>query len=93
MENPKLQKAVAIKYNREEHAPKVVATGAGHLAQKIIDTARDSDVELYHNPELVEELAKIDIGLHIPPELYEIVAEILVFVNDLDKLEGLRRHE
>jgi len=92
MENNRNQKAVALKYLPEEGAPKVVAQGRGHLAQKIIDTAIESDVELYHNPELVEELAKIELGANIPPELYQIVAEILVFVNELDKLEERRKN-
>ncbi|MCL2415732.1 MAG: EscU/YscU/HrcU family type III secretion system export apparatus switch protein [Defluviitaleaceae bacterium] len=86
------QKAVAIKYNPGEEAPKVVAKGSGHLAQKIIDTAQESDVQLYKNPELVDELNKIDLGAQIPPELYEIVAQILVFIDDLDKLEEMRKN-
>jgi len=86
------KKAVALQYRTEYVAPKVVATGSGHMAQKIIDTAKDSDVKLYHNPELVEELAKVDLGATIPPELYEIVAQILVFIDDLDRFEEMRKN-
>ena len=92
MENHMKQQAVAVRYNQDEGAPKVVAQGRGHMAQKIIDTAAENDVGVYHNPELVSELAKIELGTHIPPELYEIVAEILVFVDDLDKLEARRKN-
>ena len=84
------KKAVALQYRADYVAPKVVARGSGHMAQRIIETAVDSDVALYENPGLVEELTKVDLGAEIPPELYEIVAQILVFVDDLDKLEALR---
>jgi len=86
------KKAVAVQYKPEEAAPKVVASGRGYLAQKIIDTALESNVEIYHNSELVEELAKIDLGANIPPELYQIVAEILVFVSNVDKIAGGQTH-
>jgi len=86
------KKAVALQYRLDYAAPKVVATGSGHMAQKIIDTAKDADVKLYHNPELVEELAKVDLGATIPPELYEIVAQILVFIDDLDRFEEIRKN-
>ncbi|MCL2573627.1 MAG: EscU/YscU/HrcU family type III secretion system export apparatus switch protein [Defluviitaleaceae bacterium] len=86
------KKAVALQYKADYVAPKVVARGTGHMAQKIMDTAVDADVALYENPALVEQLTKVDLGDEIPPELYEVVAKILVFVDDLDKLEGLRRN-
>ena len=88
----KNKKAVALQYRMDYAAPKVVATGAGHMAQKIIDTAKDADVRLHYNPALVNELAKVDVGADIPPELYEIVAQILVFIDDLDRLEEIRRN-
>lgn len=84
------KKAVALQYHMDYVAPKVVARGSGHMAQRIIDAAKDSDVALYENPKLVEELSRVDLGDEIPPELYEIVAQILVFVDDLDKLEAMR---
>ena len=86
------KKAVALQYRMDYSAPKVVATGSGHMAQKIIDAAKGADVKVHHNPQLVEELAKIDLGAEIPPELYEIVAQILAFIDNLDRLEELKRH-
>ena len=88
--NEKRKKAVALQYKMDYTAPKVIASGSGHMAQKIIDTAKDSDVKLYQNPALVEKLSKVELGAEIPPELYEIVAQILVFVDDLDRLEAMR---
>jgi len=43
---------------------------------------------LYQDNELAETLSKLDIGDAIPPELYEVVAEILVFVNDMEKIKS-----
>lgn len=86
------KKAVAIKYNPSEPAPKVVATGQGYLAQRMINKAVAHDVPTYENKELVEELSKIDLGDNIPEELYRAVAQVLAFVTNLDKQVGLKRH-
>ncbi|MCL1998972.1 MAG: EscU/YscU/HrcU family type III secretion system export apparatus switch protein [Turicibacter sp.] len=82
------QKAIAIKYNPEEAAPKVTAKGAGVVAEKIKDKAKETDVNIYQDAELVSELTKMDLGTHIPPDLYEVVAQILVFISDLDRQAG-----
>ena len=87
------QKAVALQYNKDEHAPKVVAKGAGIIAEKILEEAKDTDVVVYQDAKLVEELTGMDLGQHIPPELYEVVAQVLIFISDLDQGEGRRRHE
>lgn len=79
------KKAVAIKYNPSMQAPKVVAKGSGYVAQKILENAKESNVTIYEDKELVEELEKIDLGLNIPPHLYEVVAQVLLFVSNLDK--------
>ena len=79
------QRAVALQYNPEEHAPKVVAKGKGIIAERIIKEAEESDVAVYKDEELVKELTKMEIGEHIPPELYEVVAQVLIFISDLDK--------
>ena len=46
-----------------------------------------ADVPVYQDEKLAKTLAKLEIGDTIPPELYEVVAEILVFVDDMDKLK------
>ena len=83
--NIKDKKAVAIKYNPDMKAPKVIAKGQGYLANKILETAKKEDVTIYEDKLLVEELEKIDLGLDIPPYLYEVVAQVLLFVSDIDK--------
>lgn len=80
--------AVAIKYDPGDVAPKILATGKGKIAEKIIETAKEADVAIHEDSKLAGTLSKLDIGEYIPPELYEVVAEILVFVDDMEKLKG-----
>ena len=80
--------AVAIEYVPGEAAPKILATGKGVIADKIIERAKESNVPTYKDDKLADTLARLKIGDMIPTELYEVVAEILVFVNDLDKLKA-----
>ena len=80
--------AVAISYDIDDAAPKILATGKGTVAEKIIQKAKESDVPLYKDNKLANTLSKLQIGDMIPPELYEVVAEILVFVNDMDKIRA-----
>lgn len=80
--------AVAIAYEPGEAAPKILATGKGEVAQRIIDSAKENDVPLHKDDQLADTLSRLKIGDMIPPELYEVVAEILVFVNDMDKIKA-----
>ncbi len=74
-------KAVALKYNPEEDdAPVLVAKGKGEIAKEIIRIAKENNVPIIENEALVEALIRLDIHEEIPPELYEAVAEILVYV-------------
>ena len=85
MEN-KTKTAVALQYNKGDDAPKVVASGKGAVAQRIIEKAKETDVPLYEDSKLAKTLSKLEIGDAIPQELYGVVAEILVFVDKMDKL-------
>ena len=87
-EEKKRKQAIAIQYNPDEVAPKILASGTGIIADKIIEKAKSSDVPLYEDNKLANTLSKLDIGEYIPPELYSIVAEILVFVDNLYKIKG-----
>lgn len=86
--NQPKKKAVALLYDPNNQAPQVVAAGQGVLADKIIETAKESDVPLYKDTNLTETLLKLDIGDCIPPELYGVVAEILVYVDRMDKIKA-----
>ena len=80
--------AVAISYEPGEAAPKILATGKGKVAEKIIETAKENKVPTYNDNKLASTLSKLQIGDMIPPELYEVVAEILVFVDDMDRMKA-----
>lgn len=86
-----MQKAIALSYKKTEIAPKVVAKGQGYVAQRIIDRGKSENITVVEDKSLIEELTKIDLGLHIPPELYEVVAQLLIFISDLDKMESYRK--
>lgn len=86
-ENKKKQ-AIALQYNPGDEAPTIVASGMGIVADKIIEKAKENDVPLYEDSKLANTLSKLEIGDMIPPELYGVVAEILVFVDNLDRLKG-----
>lgn len=84
----KIKQAIALEYNPDEEAPKVIATGRGALAERIIEKAKESDVPIHRDDKLADTLSRLEIGDMIPPELYEVVAEILVFVDSMDKIRG-----
>ena len=84
----KVKQAVAIEYDPNDLAPKIVATGRGRLAERIIEQAKENDVPVHEDAKLASTLSKLDIGEYIPPELYEVVAEILVFVDNMEKIRS-----
>lgn len=87
-ENIKLKQAVALSYDPLDMAPKIVATGRGRVAERIIEEAKENDVPIHRDDNLAGTLSKLDIGDYIPPELYEVVAEILVFVDKMEKIRS-----
>lgn len=84
----KIKQAIALEYDPNDEAPRVIASGKGALAERIIEKAKESDVPVHRDDKLAETLSRLDIGETIPPELYEVVAEILVFVDAMDKIKG-----
>ena len=83
--------AVALAYEPGEEAPKILATGKGEVAERIIDEAKKNDVPFYKDSALAETLSKLKLGDAIPPERYEVVAQILVFVDKMDRLKSKLR--
>ena len=74
------KKAVALGYNRsQDNAPKVLASGAGEIANKIISLAKEHDIPIKEDPDLIEILSKVEVDQEIPPNLYKAVAEIFTF--------------
>ncbi len=80
------RRAIALRYDAErEQSPRVVASGAGHLAQRILELAEAHGVHVHSDPDLTALLAKLDLNTEIPPELYRAIAEILAFVYRLNQ--------
>ncbi len=82
MKNDNLDLAVALRYDGEG-APRVSATGKGSVAQKIIEIAKENDVPLYEEPELVQLLSAVELNEEIPETLYIAVAEVIAFAYQL----------
>lgn len=83
-----VREAVALEYSEGSDAPVVVAVGKGAVAENIIAKAQEHDIPLYEDPDLAHTLNLLGIGEQIPPELYNVVAQVLIFVCDVDKLAG-----
>lgn len=84
--NDNRRKAVALEYNPDKYqAPKIVAKGTGELAECIIRVAKEHNVAIYEDANLVEVLTKLELDTEIPPHLYQAVAEILAFIYNLNK--------
>jgi flagellar biosynthesis protein len=85
MDMKNIKKAAALKYESSYETPIVTAAGMGHIADKIVEKAEESNVPVVYNKEMAELLTNVDIGDSIPAELYEAVAKIIVYVMDMDK--------
>ncbi|MFY0542820.1 EscU/YscU/HrcU family type III secretion system export apparatus switch protein [Brevibacillus sp. H7] len=89
---PKRKQAVALRYQAGlMEAPTVIAKGKGYVAENILKTAMENRIPVQEDPSLVEVLGKLDVQQQIPPELYQVVAEILAFVYRLDKGGAAKR--
>ncbi len=83
MKNPNPpRQAIALKYDGQ-HAPTLTAKGDDELAEAILKIARDCEVPIYENAELVKLLARMELGDSIPEELYRTIAEIIAFAWNL----------
>lgn len=90
----KIKEAAAISYTPgEDSAPKIVAVGKGEIADKIIEKAQENDIPIHHDTTLAHTLAALNVGDQIPPELYEVVAEVMVFIASLDQKAGERANK
>jgi len=77
----KILKAAAIKYEKKKgSAPKLVAKGKGEVAQKIISLAKEHNLPIRKDEDLVELLSKVELDKEVPENLYKAVAEVFAFV-------------
>ncbi|MCG4585532.1 EscU/YscU/HrcU family type III secretion system export apparatus switch protein, partial [Anaerosalibacter bizertensis] len=73
---------------KDDTAPIITAKGKGYVAENIIKKGKEEKIEIYEDKELLNDLMKIEIGQEIPPELYDVVAQIITYVYYLDKKKG-----
>ena len=79
------KRVAAIRYERGvDAAPRVVAAGSGHVADRILELAQANGVSVREDPALAEALAKLQLEADVPPELYAAVAEALVWAYALE---------
>ncbi len=87
-----MKTAVALGFEPGDEAPKILATGKGYVAEKIIEEAKLNDVPVHKDSKLAKSLSELEFGDYIPPELYEVVVEVLMYVDRIDsvkhKLDG-----
>lgn len=83
--NKQKKQAVALQYNEENVAPRVIAKGQGYVAENILNAAKKNSVPIYQNKTLTSMLMAVDIDREIPPALYTAVAEILAYVYRMDQ--------
>ncbi len=85
----KIKKAVALKYDKnKDGAPKVKASGKGEIAQRIIKIAKEHNLPIKKDEDLVELLSKVEIDKEIPPNLYKAVAEVFSFIYKMTNKKG-----
>lgn len=78
--------AAVIKYDEDAgKSPVVVAQGKGQVAQQIIDLAKKNNIHMQEDSSLVSNLLDMDIGDNIPPQLYSVMAEILLLIEEMEK--------
>lgn len=78
------KKAAALKYDVNiDNAPKMVAKGKGQAATNIIKLAKENNIPIQKDEDLVELLSKLDLDKEIPGSMYKAVAEIFSFIYDL----------
>lgn len=86
--NKKRKTAIALKYDKSDIAPRVIAKGRGIVAENILEKAKEENVQIYEDEKLAHNLLGLEIGQEIPEKLYTVVAEVLAFVYNVDGKKG-----
>ena len=60
------------------------------VAQKILKVAEENKVPFFEDKSLTDLLAKLDLDVEVPPELFTLVAEVLAVVYQMDKMAKKR---
>jgi flagellar biosynthesis protein len=76
-----IERAVALRYEPDSaRAPRVIASGRGEIARKLVELAAEHGVPVHEDSELAALLALVELGDDIPIELFQAVAEVISFV-------------
>ncbi len=82
---PTRKHAVALRYEEGDRAPRILASGAGVLAERILALAREHHIPIREDDSLTAILSRLEVGVEIPSETYRAVAEILAFLFRTDR--------
>ena len=78
------KQAVALRYEaKKDRAPRMIGKGRGFLAERILELAREHNIPIRHDKNLLQILSRLDLNQEVPPEVYQVAAEILAFVYRL----------
>jgi len=82
----KREQAVALRYDTvQEKAPRLLAKGEGESAKKIIELAKENNIPIQKDADLLELLSKVELGQEVPPAMYKAVAEVFRFIYKVTK--------
>lgn len=88
-EENKAKSAIALRYDQaKEEAPRILATGKGNLAEKIIEIAAQEGIEIHEDQDLAEILSLLEIGSYIPVEAYGAIAKILHHIYQFEEVKN-----
>lgn len=73
------KRAVALRYDEKEIAPIIIASGMGHMAEKIVEVASKNNVPIYEDTSLATILSQLELGQEVPEELYKMIVDIYVY--------------
>jgi flagellar biosynthesis protein len=78
------KRVVALRYDPDrDRAPKVAGKGQGAIAERILELARQHNIPVREDKDLLQILAQLDLHREVPSQVYKAVAEILAFVYRL----------
>jgi flagellar biosynthesis protein len=80
-DDPKPLIATALQYDAgHDGAPRVVASGQRKVAEQILAEAKKHNIAIYEDTALTLALSAVNLGEEIPPELYQVVAQVLAYI-------------
>jgi flagellar biosynthesis protein len=80
---PEERRVTALRYEGAG-SPKVIASGRGHVAERILAAAHAAGVPVREDPQLAEALAGLALGQDVPEDLWLAVAEVLAWAYGLE---------